>query len=319
LHNPFAMRRLLAIVLAAAPLVTIAQTAGGIIASPTFINHAQCLAADTTSTISLTWTIQLDTGVTFSGTGGAYRVYAASKDQGTLSPFCHRANDTATPPTYKAGQLVTKPDPPIATFMTSSATVKTSDITAKAGFGTCDADQDAIQLCVLWYDIASPTTNSTPKGWAKGSVALKVVPPFAPTVTSVVPGEKALNVAISVPSTGVEATTFRARAVATADPGEHLSAETAIGSKVRIGGLVNGVGYVVTAFTYSADGNQSLDSLPWGAQPDGTPVAPRPVEDDWEYYKDVADGRDDGGCDAGPAGLLALLGAAALLRLRRRS
>jgi hypothetical protein len=311
------MLRLLALLLLTSPSAAYSQAAGqiffgGSITSPA-INAAKCSVTNTSDTIGLTWTIQLEALAAFNTTG-EYRVYAASKDQGTNTPFCYRADDTATSPTWRAGELTTNPASPPATsqsVITTSVLVKPSEIAAKAGYD-CSADADAVHLCVLWYDAVDGTT---PRGWAKGTVSLKVVPPGAPTISAVAPDEKALFVSVDPAATGVAATKFRARARAVVDDGtgDHYSALTAIDAHARIEGLVNDRSYYVWARSYSAEENESADSAQFG-----TAVSPQPVQDAWEHYK-LAGGRDSGGCQAGGAGLVALLGAATLLRLRRRS
>jgi hypothetical protein len=312
LQNPLAMRRLLAVTLAlAAPLAALAQTSGTILFTPTspVVNAAQCSASDQTTTISLAWLTTLTSGSTFNS-NGAYYVFAASSDPGNTTPYC--ANLTA------GGLVATTPSTPDATLQTGSATVKTSALAAAAGYD-CTADK-TIYVCVAWFSDSGADPFSAPLGgYAKGTVSLSVSGPDQPTVTSVTPGEKALNVKISVPSTGTTADTWRARAVATSDPAcggdtaTHTSSSTAIGTAARITGLVNLCPYTVTAVTYSADDNPSPESDPYGVA-----VAPEPVKDLWDLYTE-AGGRDSGGCQAGGLGLLSLLGAAALARIRRRA
>jgi hypothetical protein len=319
------MRRLLAIILVAGPLVAGAQTAAtitfdGSSTSPTIIK-AQCNGAQAADTISLAWMIQMISGNSFPlGGGGEYRVFAATSDPGNTTPYCYTPGTTG----QTVGKVTTTPTTPAVTSTSSSATVTTSDLASKAGYD-CTVDK-TITVCVAWYP-TSGSADSSFQGYAKGQVNLKVVPPDAPVVDTVQPGGKSLTIWVKTPATTtstVAASTFRARAVGP-DSVEHLSDPVAAAGttpvRARIDGLVDGVLYTVTAFAYSAEGNQSVLSdcyrLPIGAAT-CTTVAPRPVQDAWEFYK-AADGRDSGGCDAGPAGMVALLGAVTLLRIRRRA
>jgi hypothetical protein len=319
------MRRLLALLLLTSPSAALSQAAGqiffgGSITSPV-INAAQCAVSNTSDSLSLTWTISLENSATWPFVNaGRYQVFAASADQGIANPFCYTANGA----TWTAGPVTTSPATPVATLASSSATVLKSALASSAGFN-CTVDT-TINVCVLWFR-STDSGDTTPRGFAKGTVQLKVVPPDAPVVDTVQPGGESLTIWVKTPATmtsTVVASTFRARAVGP-DSVEHFSDSVAASGttpvRARIDGLVDGVPYTVTAFASSAEGNQSVVSdcyrLPAGAA-SCTTVAPRPVQDAWEFYK-AADGRDSGGCDAGPAGIVALLGAVTLLRIRRRA
>jgi len=302
------MRRLLALALTAAPLAASAQLAGeiwfdGAAEAPT-MNLAQCNGAQTSDTFLLGWTVTMVSGSLFV-TGGEYRVFAASADPGTASPICHTSSDTGA----VAAKVATVPTAPDATTESSSASVTTQDLRTAAGYD-CSADK-VIYVCVAWY--SDPTAvDSAFEGYAKGQVKLTVTAPNAPTVTYVAPGDEALVVDVTDNGGTTTATSWRAKAVA-ADGVAHYSGWSVSTSGIRIDGLQNLVPYTVTAFARSDAGNESIESDPYGSE-----VAPQVVRDAWDVYKD-AGGRDAGGCGAGPAGLLALLGASALLRLRRRS
>jgi hypothetical protein len=321
------MRRLLAIAIAlvAAPHTAGAQTAGTIFfnaasTSPT-INAAQCNGAQT-DTIALTWTIQLESGALFA-TGGEYRIYASTGDPGNVSPFCYTPDSVG----QTAGLVPTSPSTPDATIITSSASVTASSLVAavKAAPGyDCTADK-TIVVCALWF-AASGDLPGSHKGYAKGQVLLKAAAPVKPVVTKVRAGDRALyaTMAPGTRATGdAEATEFKAKAVAdlkvcpTCGTTAYLSPMTPLGGEARIDGLTNNVQYIVTAFAYSAEGNESKESDAYTPLDPGE-VTPRPVRNFWGQYN-FDGGRDTGGCDAGPAGLLALLGAAATLRLRRRT
>jgi hypothetical protein len=326
------MRRLLAIVLAAGPLAAAAQTSGQILfdgsaTSPT-MNVAQCNGAQSSDTYTLTWTIQLTSGSTFpTGGGGEYRVFAGTGDPGNTSPFCYMPGATG----QTVAEVATDPASPGVTSMTSSASVTTSALRTAAGYD-CTTDK-TIYVCVAWYPTTG-TPDASFQGYAKGQVNLRVAVPTPPTVGPVAPGDGALYVTVKPGArvTGdATATKVRAKAVATVcpttcDATPHYSSIVALdttknSAEPKISGLSNDIAYAVTAFAYADDGNVSAESDcfrdPAGAAT-CTTVQPVPSADAWRHYKDLG-GRDSGGCDAGPAGLLALLGAAALLRLGRRS
>lgn len=304
------MRSLLAIALAAGPLAAQAQTAGAIWfdgSSTSTINAAQC-SGQTSDPIALTWTITPQTSFV---TTGEYRIFAGNGDlPNTAPPYCYLPGVTG----QTAARITPTSGVPDATGVSSSATVSASALAAGAGYD-CKTDQ-TIFVCVLWYQLPADP-NASPLAYAKGKIAVSVVGPGKPTVTSVTPGDGALNVSATTPDgasggNAIPAVEWRAKAVA-ADGVAHYSPKVAAGVQARVGGLVNGVPYTVTAFSYSANDNESPESDPFGSQ-----VAPQPSADAWEVYK-LEGGRDTGGCQSGAAGLGALLGAAALLGIRRRS
>lgn len=297
------MRRLLAIVLAAGPLAAAGQTTGLVTFSPdATINASEC-ASTSTATLQLAWTTTV-VGSVFTS-GGSYAVYASNTDASTTAPFCPTASTTisvkklATDPTTIDASLQVVP----------SVNVNTSAVVDAAGMQACTADGSQIYVCVQWTNAAG-----TISGYAKGSLTLKVAAPAAPTVDLVWPGDKALVVDLTDNGGAATATTWRAKAVNEGDANDvHYSSWGNIKTGIRIDGLQNGVGYTVTAFARSDALNESPESSPYGVA-----VKPQPVLDAWGGYK-AAGGRDTGGCDSGPAGLLAFLGAASLLGIRRRS
>jgi hypothetical protein len=99
------------------------------------------------------------------------------------------------------------------------------------------------------------------------------------------------------------------------DPVTTHAAQSFTGTSGRYTGLVNGVTYAATVVAVSAGGNASDPSAVTAA----ATGKPQPVLDFWEQYQ-AAGGLDPGGCAGGPAGVLSLLGVAALVRaIRRRS
>jgi hypothetical protein len=307
------MRRLLAVLLAAASSTAGAQTTtpldGEILfegVKPGTVNRAACAAGAATS-IGLTWDVTLDPNPGILSEG-RFLIYAQAT--APTSNYCTPAADPAN--------LLGTVSAPTSEAVLTPVDVTMDTILTATGF-TCDAGSKTVYVCVHFVD-----ASSTNKGYARGTIDLKLVAPNAPTVTKVTIGEEALSVEIDPATSGEAAVAFVAKAVAVDSvsfPGEERSARTSLDGRARIEGLVNGRDYYVTAFTYSADENESPESFKYGAAADGsggTPVAPQPIQDAWEHY-DALGGRDSGGCQAGGAGLAALACAAVLLRLRRRS
>lgn len=292
------MRRLLALLVAALPAAAAAQTEGQMLfdAKADFvINQTAC---EGSGEVGLTWWAAEETDGDFADYTGQYDIYAGPADKTDAFPYCvvdeqyRLTEETITDP---ASLKVTTP-----------VKVSISELVTKAGYGDCTADTKTVYVCVVWKNEAGAV-----KAYAKGDVELKTAAPAAPSVASVSPGEEALYVTIEAAATGtVAAAKFRAAAfngyTTYYSPWES-------DGRVRIGGLTNGVRYTVWAVARSEEGNVSADSLPFGPSDATMPVS---VLDGWEAYKQS--GQDSGGCQAGGAGLLALLGAAALLRIRRR-
>lgn len=310
------MRRLLAIALAAGPLVARAvQTPpSGVVlfndsTTAFVINAADC--ASTTQTVNLTWTVKPDTA--FSDVNGTFQVFVSNQDRGTTSPYCYTPLDNNG--TILSKQIITDLAAPTA-IMTTLRAVKTSDlasVTAQSACASAPGTPDAsAYVCVQWLD-----SSKAVKGYAKGTATLVLNAPLAPTISNVAPGNDALYVTVAAGVYGGTGTDTSAaadgfRAVATAaDLVPHSASRTGAG-EIRIDGLVNGTLYTVTAYAHSAVGNEGPVST------FGTQVAPQPAADAWKVYE-LNGGRDSGGCQSGGAGLSALLGAIALLRLGRRS
>jgi hypothetical protein len=299
------MRPFLALLLAAGPVAAAAQTVTPALGQVLFddsstytVSRAKCdLGAG--QTIGLTWQLQLEAG-TWVLSDGKVEVWATS-NANAGSNYC---------PTTGAGTalIATVTSPTSATQLTP-VVVNVKQLLDAAVY-TCDAADKPIYVCAQWWS----TTGSAYKGWARGTIDLKVAGPNAPSITRIAPGNGALEVTIAKDAAGVAATKFKAVAVLDpVDPAspKHWSNEILAEGDARIEGLVNGLTYTVTAYAWSADGNES---------PASDPVAGMPQEtsDLWKYYRN-AGGRETGGCQAGGAGLAALLGALALGRLRRRS
>jgi hypothetical protein len=314
------MRRLLAILLAAASFAAGAQTAtptaGQIlvdgVAAPVF-NRAKCQ----TGTVRFDYLLVEKTAGAFTPGKGEITLDGASADKtGTEYPPCHYVGDGSSGVTMAPLSVAPLPNP---STLSGNVTGGTANLVAASAGFDCTSANKTVYLCAVWKDASDPPVVLA---YAKGTVSLKVLIPGKPTVTSVSAGDGALYVKATTPAdatTSEAASTWRAKAVArdaALDAEVHYSpsvgVSSGVGDEAKIGGLVNGVAYDVTAYAYSADDNESPASDPAG------PYTPVPSADAWEVYE-LSGGRERGGCQAGGAGLAALACAAVLLRLRRRS
>jgi hypothetical protein len=255
--------------------------------------------------VSLTWWIQPDSGYTV--TSGVFRVYASNQDR-SGSPYCYTEADNGSG-TIKAKRLIASDLTAPTDLETVGHSVLASDI-ASVATTSCVSGTFPAYVCVQWL------VGDVVRGYAKGTVSVTLDGPAKPEIKSVEIGDTRLYVRVKETTATPLATHFRAQAVADLDSTDlHLSALTPVADEATIGDLTNTVAYRVTAFAYTKEGNPSLES----AWVPGDPLyTPQPIEDAWERYHGLG-GVDSGGCQAGAAGLLALLGAAALLRIRRRS
>jgi hypothetical protein len=155
-----------------------------------------------------------------------------------------------------------------------------------------------------------------------GSIALDLATPPIPVPTSADAADSALIVHWTQGSGGTadagtpgSVDNYRITATAHDNPTDtHVSDAISPGSSTsgRVGGLTNGVLYDVTVQAFSPGNNPSGQS----AVIQGMPVQ---VNDFWRIYR-ADGGREQGGCAAGAAGMLALLAVPLALRaLRRRS
>jgi hypothetical protein len=196
-----------------------------------------------------------------------------------------------------------------AALYAGTLTGPVSDLVGVTGQSGCASGSFTVYVCVQWLD-----SGGLVKGYAKGTAKVELDRPAAPEIDAVGAGDTRLTVTIKPTSGTPAAATFSASAAAdpAVDPVVHGSSRVATDGTARLDGLKNGVEYMVTAYTYSAVGNRSPASIAKG------PYVPQPAADAWDVYK-KSGGRDSGGCQSGGAGLAALLGAASLLTLRRRS
>jgi MYXO-CTERM domain-containing protein len=198
----------------------------------------------------------------------------------------------------------------IAGDFVADAVYATSAIAAAVGQASCTSDSD-IFLCL------EARRGATRLGTAKATLSLRLAKPTAPTLTSVTPGEGALNVSWDAPNPDLhESYAVVTRTDSPLDPawaGTTVvrTSPRATATDLRVEGLTNGVVYEVEVLRFNDPDNPSDPSNAFTS----SPVS---VTDFWEGYQ-LAGGREQGGCSTGGAGLLAAAGLAALALLRRRS
>ncbi len=266
------------------------------------INAEECNGS---GVVHLSWQIP----GTFPIGGVTYKLFAAN--QATTGACPTQSNASTSLVAAEVLPELTSTRNPV-----TDETYATSAIATAAGFGACDATApQSIFLCVEGID---PNNVSTAVGTARGTLTLDRRPAVATTGGSVSSGDSAVNVSWNlVPSTAdppadyylIDAQPISSTITAFDPTPIHTSARVTA-SPYRLGGLVNGVVYSVRVWTFSPADNPSD---PFSV---GTAEA-LPSADFWETYK-ADGGREQGGCSSGPAGLLAVGGAAALLAMLRR-
>jgi MYXO-CTERM domain-containing protein len=311
LQNRARMKRLLIALAVSVPIAVVAsiQTApsGKVVdldnynakaAAPTsYINKAHC---DASKQLNLQWSIVRSGNLTASA---VYKLYASNTAPATTGD---NANYCPEAPITGGGTADVWADP-LGSQVGWTADIQGAGFSGKDAAAIahvdCTRDGGVVYICSHLYD-------GTRKGYASGRFEIQVTAPAAPSISDVgAASETSLFVSWSAPTSGVQVDHYRV--VATSN-GVEVGSATTSGptTSATIDNLAEGTSYSVVVYAYSLGGNESPPSAAMG----GTPG---PVYDFWETYKN-AGGRDDGGCASGAAGPLALLGVAALLRLRRR-
>jgi MYXO-CTERM domain-containing protein len=313
------MRRALLFAAASIPVLALAVTAtSGKLLETTnysttndlnYVNSAQCQSGN----LNLEWSIQTKTGVTFN-TGGLYRVFATdtlpATDATTNLPFCAESS-TTSPNTINAGPVGASVS---ATNVLVDAT-RSGNEAVKAAGKSCNPSQDGatIWICAHWSD-----ATSTRNGSAVGKFQLQFNAPDAAGNVNVSAGDTKLFVKWDPATTGaILADHYIAEAYlpphsptnTPPDPAD-ATAGPVTAHSTTITGLTNGQTYDVYVVAYSIGGNPG----PRSKVQQGTP---QPSADFWDVYKSRG-GVEEGGCQSGPAGALAMLGVALLLAFRRR-
>lgn len=306
-------RRLLAAVLVAPALAAAQTTIGSGAIQFTdgttdtlhggYINLLECQGNVTSGPfVNLSWNTKLNSGVTGPGTF-KYNVYASNKE--STAPNCitgpvgtdTRAAAVGVTLTGEA-QTVNLKSFPTSAFVTA------------AGYDCSVTADTTLFVCVQAYDGTPGTTNTSPIGYAKGTLTLSTSKPASPSGVTAVPADDgALKVSWAAPSGDPQAYDYRLIAAGAGDTSNHQTIVT--GTSTTVTGLINGVPYTFSVWARSPAGNES-DTPGTGT---GTPV---PVANFWDVYHGTYGGREQGGCSAGSAGPVALLGVAALLAALRR-
>jgi len=281
--------------LASAQTITIAESND----QDQTINIAECnnTAQDT---ISFQWTVATTTITTtydlfVSNTSGCPTASSTSNSNAVTNPIATGINGTATTGSFSGGQTA-------------------GQLLQNIGIPSCTSATTAMFFCVF----APGAQGTTAAALATGSLKVDLLGPPAPTITSITPGDGALNVtwlngagSADAGTTGA-ATNYNIFAVPLDGSASEKLFLKVTGGKMngRIEGLINDKEYSVTVTALTVGGNESPRSEP----ATGTPVI---ILDFWRLYQQ-ANGREQGGCATGAAGLTALLALAPLLWRRRR-
>jgi uncharacterized protein (TIGR03382 family) len=319
LHNRAGMRRALLLATAlAAPALAAAQAAGQIVfqtsrTNPLTVNGTECNPANG-STVTINWTPRLLNGLTAAPIGGTYIIYSSSSTNPITGTDTCSAQSTTTP-VFTVG-VVSDLNPlnPGGT----SALISTSALIQAAGL-SCASEGASVFLCIQGVQGGVNSSGSN-FGIATATVTISTIPPPAPLITGINPGNNALIVFWEAGGTTTTATALTQNVQLEATPvsttgvpvGSTVTSGRFSASPARFERLVNDQGYLVHARAFSDSDNASVIS------PDvlGTPQL---VNDFWTTYKN-AGGRDSGGCSsglAGPLGLGVLIATLALARRRK--
>jgi hypothetical protein len=273
-----------------------------------WISLAECLASkanpppiDGTDQVKLSWVLS-----TFPA-GGDYKLFASTGD--IAGPKCPTAGGTN--PNFEAGQ-VTSSLGNLGTSVTLQP-VKFADIFAAVKVDCTAQNGDlVINICAQAYN-----SSGAEAGIATGKLTLSTSAPGAPPFANASPADDgALQIDWGRPNSSPPAADYVITATGrTIDTTPHSAGDLVTLSYV-MKGLVNGVTYDISVVARSAAGNPGPAATTFA-----TVV---PVSNFWDVYHDAPPdgfgGREKGGCSAGAAGPVALLGVAALLAaIRRRS
>jgi hypothetical protein len=286
---------------------------------PNYVNAFECNAANN-AVVTVRWTPTfLTPGATSLPGGGVYQIYASNLDpttnaaSGAGGNTCFTSTITTGNQPVTAGQIIdAQGNNPI---LAPTAVIRLSDFVTAAGQSGCPNEGVQVWICVQGF------SGSTKVAFASASVIISTTTPPPPTITSVTPGDGALNVSwdagFAFSSFTGDSYSYQLEAVmigttipGITDPNAHTS-NMFTQTSARFGGLVNSVTYNVTARTFSKAGNPSSFSAP-------VPGTPQAVLDFYDTYKNAPYHGRDVGCGSGLAGPLALALVAGALALARR-
>ncbi|HEY6006124.1 MAG TPA: fibronectin type III domain-containing protein [Anaeromyxobacter sp.] len=317
------MRRALLAAAIAVPLIALAITASdGQVLDTTnfssthgnisFVNADQCSGKDS---LHLEWRITALQGSAF-GVNDQVKIFASDLNpaDSNNNGFCDEKEAT-TPKTVHAGPIGTPLQPATTLLADRDVPHAGADIKGATTIDCATAEGTNVFICAHWYDSA----GTTKKGLAVGTFQIQTARPDAPVAPlEVNAGDGKLFVSWTAPAGGAAVDHYVAEAYA---PGQSpanpapdnvpASTATVTATSAEIRGLANGTPYDVYVRAFSVGGNASDLRL---GPVKGTPAA---AANFFDVYKDRG-GSEAGGCGSGSAGVLALLGAASLLALRRR-
>jgi hypothetical protein len=284
------MNRRLALILALlSPLAGSAQTAGNVTILPAAFGVDDCTS--TTNSVQISWTT-----TSAIVDGDVYRVYVST-------------NSTCGTTALTNGKIGSDFAATTATQSFTGGLTRSEFITASGAACTAGGAGSTLWVCV------QHVRGSNVQAGMSASATLVVSPPPVPVSVTVSPGDTALYVSwADGTANSVAAASYEVNAVADspANPADTHTQTFTDKTNNRITGLTNDVTYAVTVRAVSAGSNRSA----WSAAVQGTPAQ---VMGFWDEYT-KANGREQGGCGGGPAGLVSLLGVALALRgLRRKS
>jgi uncharacterized protein (TIGR03382 family) len=297
------------------------------------INIAECRSA--TAAVEISWqpSVTQPTGTI------TYQLYASNKDTANRTTFpglpvdptpqCPTEQDSSATnnvTVVKVGTLLTNPSLANQPFPTAqiAAALKTTTVTDPCSIG----GSTLIYLCIQGQ------AGGTNFGAARATITLALTTPDQrpELLLPIAPGNTALTPRWA--DTATNTSRYQVQAISLADPTSVPTAsafdpssgfagvnplDTALhssgfvsGKEVRLGGLQNGLTYAVMVTSYTADYNP-------GDPSNIATGAPQLTTDFWTTYKNDG-GQETGGCSsglAGPAALVVLAGALALVRRRK--
>jgi hypothetical protein len=307
-------RALLLATLLAVPSLAAAQAAGEVIfqtsrTKPLTINKSECDPA-TGSTVTIRWSPRFLIGFTSAPIGGTYIIYGAN--QGPSGDTCPTQSNTTTNLTVGvvADQNPLNPGG-------TTALISTSALIQAAG-KSCADEGAAVFICIQGVQ-GGTNALATNFGISTAQVTISTIPPPAPSITGIMPGNNALSVSWEAGGTTTTTTALTQNVAFEATPvdtvgnliGGPVVSPRFSASPARFEKLVNNQGYSVRARAFSDADNVSTLSDP------AVIGTPEHVNDFWDMYK-AAGGRDSGGCSSGLAGPLGLGILIATLALARR-
>lgn len=289
-----------------APAITFTQGTSDIIHGK-YVSAVECDASKNAPTsdvakVNLSWILNPYPA------GGSYKLWASTAEITTAT--CPTSGGTN--PVFEAGQV----GAPLGNLgsTVNLQPVKFSDIFAAVKITDCAAigDKD-IFVCAQAYDSNGNAVSTG--GIATGKITLSTSAPGAPPFANATPADDgALMITWGRPDSTPPAYDYVVTATGRATDTTPHSTGDIVALEYLMKGLVNDVTYDITVVARSVAGNPG--------PPATTSATVVPVANFWDVYHEPPPvgfgGQEQGGCSAGAAGPVALLGVAALLAALRR-